>query len=68
MAWNFYSCRWENGIEVADSYPVYIGEMLDTTVYNEAVGALACIAKIKIGFLKETHTVLWKTLKVYQGA
>ena len=27
----------KNGIEVADSYPVYIGKMLDATVYNEAV-------------------------------
>lgn len=37
----------KNGIEVADSYPVYIGEMLDTTVYNEAVGGSCLHCKNK---------------------
>lgn len=37
----------KNGIEVADSYPVYIGEMLDTTVYNEAVGSSCLHCKNK---------------------
>mgnify|MGYP000884019144 CR=1 FL=1 len=37
----------ENGIEVADSYPVYIGKMLDATVYNEAVGSSCLHCKNK---------------------
>ena len=37
----------KNGIEVTDSYPVYIGEMLDTTVYNEAVGSSCLHCKNK---------------------
>lgn len=37
----------KNGIEVADSYPVYIGKMLDATVYNEAVGSSCLHCKNK---------------------
>ena len=37
----------KNGIEVADSYPVYIGKMLDATVYNESVGSSCLHCKNK---------------------
>lgn len=37
----------KNGIEVADSYPVYIGKMLDATVYNEAAGSSCLHCKNK---------------------
>ena len=42
----------KNGIEVEDSYPVYIGKMLDATVYNEAVGSscLHCKNKNRISW------------------
>lgn len=37
----------KNGIEVANSYPAYIGKMLDATVYNEAVGSSCLHCKNK---------------------
>ena len=37
----------KNGIEVANSYPVYIGKMLDATVYNESVGSSCLHCKNK---------------------